>query len=906
NTDTKLYEYLEDGVTFQSAAARGLKLIYAPLCGTTSSGIKSAITPRLSGDIKIDRNRYVTKPVSREDLRQPLRNFFLHIKGKGIISLADNSGKAVVRVGLLWHILEKTYPSTGLEIQALNFVPVTGENAELMRVTVKNTGKKDLEITPTFAIPLFGRALANKQDHEHVTALLNRIEQLPDGVMVKPVMIFNEEGHIPCEAVYYALGADSSGKRPEGTFPTVESFCGHAGDFAAPEAVLKNSAPALLGREGLEGKEAAGAIRFKTEILKKGRSKVYIMVFGAARSRDEAIKTFTGFGTPVGIEAAWAKNKKWWDAKSSSITFGTGNSDFNSWARWVTIQPVLRRIFGCSFLPDHDYGKGGKGWRDIWQDLLSLILIEPDSVKKDIVNNFGGVRIDGSNATIIGPAPGEFVADRNAITRVWMDHGVWPFMTTLLYINQTGDYGVLLEKMPYFRDPQLSRAHEKDLAWKPAYGKKLKTRTGAIYSGTVLEHILVQHLTQFFNVGEHNNIRLECADWNDGLDMAAEKGESVAFTSMYAANMLALADLLEDLAGKKRAHRITVARETLILMDSVGKHPCDYNRPDKKRGLLFKRYFPAVQPEISGKTASVPVQDIIKDLRRKGRWIFSHIKKHEHVTVSEKGARMTWMNGYYDNKGRRVEGKTGQTVRMTLTGQAFPIMSGLTDVDETAGIIRSVCFYLKDSAHGGYRLNTDFGLDRYPDLGRAFSFAYGTKENGAFFSHMAVMYAYALYSRGFAREGRAVLDSIYRMCANTEKSQIYPGIPEYFDSNGQGMYHYLTGSASWFVLTELTQVFGARGGRGDLIINPKLLREEFSRSGRASATFTFAGRRVRLSYLNPDRIGYGRYRISGVTIGGKAVLFETLSPNNVRVERKTFLRHCSKAETPLDVTLSRT
>ena len=36
-------------------------------------------------------------------------------------------------------------------------------------------------------------------------------------------------------------------------------------------------------------------------------------------------------------------------------------------------------------------------------------------------------------------------------------------------------------------------------------------------------------------------------------------------------------------------------------------------------------------------------------------------------------------------------------------------------------------------------------------MGRMFGFAYGEKENGAVFSHMAVMYANALYQRGFAK-----------------------------------------------------------------------------------------------------------------------------------------------------------
>ena len=63
-----------------------------------------------------------------------------------------------------------------------------------------------------------------------------------------------------------------------------------------------------------------------------------------------------------------------------------------------------------------------------------------------IVSNYSGVRIDGTNATIIGSQQGEFIADRNGISRVWMDHAVWPFMTTKLYLDQTGDLEAPPEK----------------------------------------------------------------------------------------------------------------------------------------------------------------------------------------------------------------------------------------------------------------------------------------------------------------------------------------------------------------------------------------------------------------------------------------------------------------------------
>ena len=62
---------------------------------------------------------------------------------------------------------------------------------------------------------------------------------------------------------------------------------------------------------------------------------------------------------------------------------------------------------------------------------LHFLIMEPElRFVGMLIDNFGGVRLDGTNATIIGSKQGEFIADRNNITRVWMDHGAWPYLTT--------------------------------------------------------------------------------------------------------------------------------------------------------------------------------------------------------------------------------------------------------------------------------------------------------------------------------------------------------------------------------------------------------------------------------------------------------------------------------------------
>ena len=514
-----------------------------------------------------------------------------------------------------------------------------------------------------------------------------------------------------------------------------------------------------------------------------------------------------------------------------------------------------------------------------------------------LLHNFNGIRIDGSNATIIG-SKNEFVADRNNITRVWMDHGTWPYLTLELYIHQSGDTGILFENAKYFRDRQFSRARLKDEAWTEAYGRNLKTRGGATAEGSVLEHLLVQHLVQFFNVGEHNHIRLENADWNDGLDMAYERGESVAFTTLYGSNLKRLADLIEYVAAKNGLKRLPLAKELLFLLDRVETPKIDYySAPDKRRRL--EKYFTAVQPAISGTKAQVQVAKLVADLRAKADFISEHVRKKEWLQTR---AGDGLYNGYYDNHGRRVEGDSSHGMLMNLASQTFPVMSGVATNEQVPEIFKTVRKYLKDREHGGFRLNTNFGQTRL-DLGRAFSFAYGEKENGGFFSHMAVMFASALYRRGFVNEGHEVLDSIYRMAVRTEKSRIYPGIPEYFNSEGRGMYHYLTGSASWYVLTLITQAFGIRGQYGDLLLEPKLTKDQFGEKREVAADVQFAEKTLEIIYKNPKKIAYEHYCVSRVTLNGQELKEVELQKKGVLIPRDLLLKTARKTKNSIVVTL---
>ena len=848
--------------------------LYLPLAG--EKGLKSSITPTLGGDSKTDQNHFLLEPVSIENLHnnRNTRNFWCRIKGKGYWSACgvsaeqeyqrhtEEQDESVLEAGFMWQKLQRTSKKYKIHSEITSFVTLDGI-AEVHLVRFTNISQDELEITPITAIPVYGRSADNIRDHRHVTSLLHRIETADHGVKVTPVLSFDERGHQKNHTTYFVYGSTADGTAPKEFYPTVEMFIGAGGSFLIPEAVRTEKKGTKAGAR-VEGKEALGGLAFETVKLQPGESSDYIVLAGVTEEREKIEEITEVYRTKEQVLSEFEKVKQHWKEKVN-VEFETGNIDVDNYLKWICFQPILRRIYGCSFLPYHDYGKGGRGWRDLWQDCLALLIMNPSGVRQMIVDNYVGVRVDGTNATIIGNAQGEFIADRNNITRVWMDHAFWPFVTTKLYMDQTGDMEVLFEKIPYFKDLQSKRGTSHDTQWNPKYGQYQKTEHGEVYYGTVLEHILLQNLCAFYDVGEHNQMRLHGADWNDALDMAWEYGESVAFTCAYAGNLKDIAQSLKDLEQISGISKIEIAQELEPLLSSGQEL---YENAEKKRELL-RDYTEKCAHNMSGHTILVRLDQLSKNLEEKAEWLMENIRLNEWIQDGENG----WFNGYYDNHKQQVEGCTDGNVRMMLTGQVFAIMSKTAQKEQVEAICKSADQYLFDKKAGGYRLNTNFKEEKF-DLGRMFGFAYGEKENGAVFSHMAVMYANALYQRGYAKEGYKVLQALLDSAMDFEKSTMYPGIPEYFDNAGRGLYAYLTGAASWYMLTMITEVFGVKGKCGNLTISPALMPEQFDEKGQATLCFEFGGRKFAVHIFNKQKKNVKELQIKTATCDGWSMEYD--------------------------------
>ena len=879
--------------------------LYFPLFN--DKGMKCSVSPQFKGDICSSFQDYLTYPSTTEDLHRCLhsRNFWVCVSGKEPWSVtgvgASTSTKmwsdpepTVLEAGVGHFTVTRTHQKLGLKATVTCFVPSVPQYVELMKVRIENISRKPMRLTATAATPMHARPADNLRDHHNVTSMFGRVEVTPHGVIVHPVIYHEETGHRINHSHFAVLGFGPKGQAPAEIWSALGDFIGEGGNLESPEAVYRELKAPRHSSADRQGREAIGAMRFAPVTLRPGQAISFVVIHGIAYDRKE-IDTFKRYGREARFDQLLTATAATWQELTGTVGFNTADKTFDNWMRWVSLGPLVRKVYGCSYLLDVDYGRGGRGWRDLWQDLLGILLVSPSGAREEMVNSFAGVRVDGTNASLIGTAPGEFIADRNNIARTWCDHGSWPCHVLNFYMDQTGDFDILFQQIPYWKDAFVHRGKARDEQWDSAQGNRQLTERGQEYKGTILEHVLLENLRAFYHVGEHGNTLLEGADWNDCYDLARNRGESPCFFAWYAHNMRLLADLLERQGGE-----VTLLKEMMLLLDRVpGASRVDYSSVRAKRRRLAK-YFEAVKHRVSGHKVNLKASDLAADLRAKADQIVQHLHDREWLTTRD---GESFFNGHYDDAAVRIGGDNPKGVRMDLTTQVLATLCGTATEGQVDKMYHAAKRYLRDPRRGGLRLNTEF-KELKLNFGRVTAFAYGYKEHGSIYNHMNVMYFMGLYRRNRVREGYEVFRDVYRLCADSASSLMFPGMPSFIDLMGRGRYNYSSGAATWMMCGVLTEMFGIRGQAGDVRLEPKLVREQFGRQGWAEGVCSLHDRRIRVRYINPRRKDWGQYGIARISINGRQVFAASDAAKPFFVLAKDeFLRCCQKKENLIEVFL---
>ena len=167
--------------------------LYFPLASET--GLKSAVTPNLGGDAKLDQETFLLEPVSSENLHnnRSSRNFWVQVKDKGIYSAAGafagqeaakfspRQDESKLTGGFMWQKTERVSDTMQLSSSVTIFIPKDA-NVEIMHISIQNQSDSPQELTPYGAIPIYGRSADNIRDHRNVTSMLHRIQAEGHGV----------------------------------------------------------------------------------------------------------------------------------------------------------------------------------------------------------------------------------------------------------------------------------------------------------------------------------------------------------------------------------------------------------------------------------------------------------------------------------------------------------------------------------------------------------------------------------------------------------------------------------------------------------------------------------------------------------------------------------------------------
>ena len=182
-------------------------------------------------------------------------------------------------------------------------------------------------LTPTAAIPIYGRSADNLRDHRHVTSLLQRTICHRHGVLVRPTLSFDERGHTLNQVTYAVLGAEADGTAPAGFFADVEYFIGEGGTLDWPEAVVANQTATQVAGAAIDGYESIGGLRFRdVELLARARRNRTSLILAILHDEDRTRMTLLERlrHRPQLRARNWKRHEPFWREKVSTLRLRNG------------------------------------------------------------------------------------------------------------------------------------------------------------------------------------------------------------------------------------------------------------------------------------------------------------------------------------------------------------------------------------------------------------------------------------------------------------------------------------------------------------------------------------------------------------------------------------------------------
>lgn len=444
----------------------------------------------------------------------------------------------------------------GIHSEITIFVPINGQ-CEIRSIIITNISNKPIEID---LIPVV--------EYSHFDALkqFTNADWIPQTMQSR---IYNDENELKILSQYAFKNRDIKINYLTSNY-LVSSFESDRKKFLGDNEYATWKYPLSLLNDELSNYEAhrgdnIGALLHHLGNIIPGESKRVILQLGQDESVKKALNNINKYRKEEEVDKALEEIKLFWDDYLSKFYVETPNASMNTMLNIHNVRQCYITKNWSRDLSLYQLGFGGRGigFRDSSQDAMGIMSSKPEEARELIEKLLSVQKPDGSamhqfHSSTMEANEGDS-RDEPDRPKYYGDDHLWIILAVSAYIKETGNFGFLNIKIPFYDK-------EKD--------KK------SIESGTVLEHLKKAIEFTQNNKGKHNLPLLGFADWNDTVNLKSG-AESLFIANQYGVALKEMIEIMEYLQYNKTIEQYKKYYEEI--KEAVNKHAWD--------GEWYVRYF---------------------------------------------------------------------------------------------------------------------------------------------------------------------------------------------------------------------------------------------------------------------------------------------------------------------------